>query len=191
MLKATETTAGWAAFIGGAALLLVSLLVSVEVILRKFANLTLGGADEISGYVFAISTSWALSYTLFNRGHIRIDVLYNYFGDQGKALLDVVSLLSLGLMGAFVSWYGFGVLERSHALASKANTPLATPLWLPQLFWAMGLALFLWSICLLVVLAVRATLRGDTRTVKKLAGIPSIDEDVHAALDETASAGTR
>lgn len=191
MLKTTELVARLAAWAGGAALLLVSLVVTVEVVLRKAANMTLGGADEISGYVFAVSTSWALSYTLLHRGHIRIDVVYNYFAARGKAWLDILSLLSMAFVGGLVAWYGYGVQARSFALASKANTPLGTPLWVPQLLWAAGLALFLWTLCLLLVLSLRALLKGNNREVARLAGIPSVDDDVQLALDDAAAATRR
>lgn len=191
MLKITERVATMAAILGGAALLLVSLIVSVEVVLRKLAGVTLGGADEISGYVFAVTTSWALSYTLFHRAHIRIDLVYNYLGATWKAWLDLLSLLSLAFVAGLVAWYGYGVLERTMALASKSNTSLATPLWIPQLFWVAGLVLFIWTLCLLVIVCARKLLASDTRGVSRLAGIPSIDDDVQAALDEAAAATRR
>lgn len=191
MLKATEYVANLAAWIGGAALLLVSFIVSIEVVLRKFANVTFGGADEISGYVFAISTSWALSCTLLHRSHIRIDVVYNFFGVVGKAWLDILSLLSMAFAGGLIAWYGYGVLARSIALASKANTPLATPLWMPQILWVLGLLLFLWTLCLLLVLSLNSLLAGRTSEVARMAGIPSTDDDVQAAVEDAAALTTR
>ncbi|MBE7419038.1 MAG: hypothetical protein HS128_15100 [Ideonella sp.] len=38
---------------GGLLILAAALLVSVDVALRKLANVTLGGADELSGYALA------------------------------------------------------------------------------------------------------------------------------------------
>jgi TRAP-type C4-dicarboxylate transport system permease small subunit len=163
-------------------------MVSVEVVLRKTVNITFGGADEISGYIFAISTSWALSCTLLHRGHIRIDLVYNYFAALGKAWLDILSLLSMACVGGMIAWYGYGVLERSYVLASKANTPLATPLWIPQAIWALGLLLFMWTLCLLLVLSLRAIATGQTGEVARLSGIPSTDDGARAALvDSTAT----
>jgi TRAP-type C4-dicarboxylate transport system permease small subunit len=191
MLKATERVARVAAMSGGAALLLISLIISVEVVLRKVASITFGGADEISGYIFAIGTSWALSYTLLHRAHIRIDVVYNHVSATAKAWLDLLSLLSMGFVGGLIAWYGYGVLERSITLGSRANTPLATSMWIPQAIWFFGLVLFVWTLCLLFVLSLRAILNGDARKVTRMAGIPSIDEDVQAALEDAAVATGR
>ena len=49
-------------WIGGTLILLSALLVTVEVILRKLFNTSIGGADEISGYAFGVATS-CLLYT--------------------------------------------------------------------------------------------------------------------------------
>jgi len=191
MLKATEFVARAAAMAGGAALLVISLVISVEVVMRKVASITFGGADEISGYIFAIGTSWALSYTLLHRVHIRIDVAYNLISTRAKAWLDLLSLLSMGFVGGLIAWYGYGVLERSINLGSRANTPLATSMWIPQILWFAGLVLFAWTLVLLTALTLQAIIRGDTNKVSKLAGIPSMDEDVQAALEDAAVATGR
>ena len=52
-----------AVWLGGAMLLFAALLTTAEVFLRKFFSFSFGGADEISGYMFAISTTFAYAYT--------------------------------------------------------------------------------------------------------------------------------
>ena len=39
-------------------------------------SMTLGGADELSGYALAISSAWGFSSALLSRSHIRIDTVY-------------------------------------------------------------------------------------------------------------------
>ena len=63
-------------WVGGALLLAAAITVSVDVIVRKLFNLSLGGADELSGYAFAIGVAWALPFALLQRANIRIDALY-------------------------------------------------------------------------------------------------------------------
>ena len=66
-----------AVWIGGASLLACAILVTIDVITRKLLNWTFSGSDEISGYAFAASTTWAYSYCLLHRANIRIDAVYN------------------------------------------------------------------------------------------------------------------
>lgn len=183
LLRATAATATVATWLGGALLVLVCLMVGGDVLARRLLGVTLGGADELSGYAFAISTTWALSYTLLHRGHIRIDVIYARLSQMTRAVLDLVSLLSLGALGLVIAYYGYSVLERSLVLGSKSNTPLATPLWIPQLLWWAGLLVFLWTLALLIVATLAALASRDYRAVEHLAGIPRQD-DGPAATEE-------
>src|SRR3546814_7332902 len=49
-------------WVGGAGLLFAAVMVSVDVVLRDLFATTIGGAEEISGYIFAVSTAFALPY---------------------------------------------------------------------------------------------------------------------------------
>ena len=67
----------WAVWVGGAALMLSAIMVTVDVLARKYLNITMSGSDEITGYVFAGATTWAYAYCLLHRSNIRIDAVYN------------------------------------------------------------------------------------------------------------------
>src|SRR5204863_6310911 len=82
---------------GGALLLLAAALVSVDVVIRKWFLVTLGGADELAGYALAISSAWGLAYALVNRVHIRIDSLYVILPVRVCAVLDIASVLALAV----------------------------------------------------------------------------------------------
>ncbi|MEL6218987.1 MAG: TRAP transporter small permease, partial [Pseudomonadota bacterium] len=61
MIRASHTLSRWLVWLGGVLLIGSALLVTAEVFLRKFANVSIGGADEISGYAFAVATALAFS----------------------------------------------------------------------------------------------------------------------------------
>jgi TRAP-type mannitol/chloroaromatic compound transport system permease small subunit len=150
----------------------------------------LGGADELSCYAFGISTTWALSYALLLRAHIRIDIVYARFAQGTRAILDLVSLLSLGALGAVIAYYGLSVVTRSMELGSKANTPLATPIWVPQLLWWLGLLLFLWTLALLLASSLIAVLQRDYAAVERLAGIPRSTVDAEPSAQSSPEQAT-
>ena len=53
-------------WIGGTLIILSALLVTVEVILRKVVNVSIGGADELSGYAFGIATTLGFALSLIH-----------------------------------------------------------------------------------------------------------------------------
>ena len=67
--------ARFAVWAGGAMMLFAAFMVSADVLVRRLLGITMGGSDEISGYLFAISTALAFPYALLHRANVRIDAL--------------------------------------------------------------------------------------------------------------------
>jgi TRAP-type mannitol/chloroaromatic compound transport system permease small subunit len=170
------------AWFGGALLLAAALLVGVEVVIRKAFDLTIGGADELSGYALAISTSWGLAFTLLERAHIRIDSLYVHLPVRLCALLDIAGLALLTALFVLITWYGYGVFLTSYRLGAHSLSPLSTPLVIPQLIWVLGFVLFLVIAILLLVRALMLLIAGDAPAVVRLIGSRTVTEEVEAEL---------
>ena len=167
-----------AVWLGGFALLLSAIMVTLDVIFRKLFGLTLSGSDEITGYVFAAATTWAYSFCLLNRSNIRIDALYNTLSIKPRAVLDVIGLMLLAYYVYLLTVSGFEMFVENLEYNSSAQTTLATPLWIPQVFWLSGLAFFLVCLVFLVIYGLFALLRKDWLTVSRIAGIKTVEEEI-------------
>ena len=165
-------------WISGSFLLLASAIIGVDVIARKAFGISLGGSDEIGGYVLAISSAWAFSFTLLKRGHIRVDALYNQASVRLQMACDVLAVVALGFFMGFVTFYGYEVLVTSIELNARANTPLGTPLWIPQFMWFSGLCVFMLTTAVLLVRAFAAAVEHDASKFKDLVGIQDADQEV-------------
>lgn len=189
LLTGTERLAHAAVWVGGALMIGASVLVTVDVLLRKFMATSLGGADEISGYLFAIATAWAFSYALLHRVNVRIDALYLLLPGPVKAVLDVFGLLLLSGFIGILTWRAVLLLLDTYANWSRSITPLQTPLAIPQTLWVMGLLLFSFTLALVLVAGIWALVRGDLLAVQKLAGVRTLDEEVKEETRGTDRAG--
>jgi len=169
--------AGTASWIGGGFILASAGMIATEVLLRKLLLVSLGGADEISGYAFAVGTSWALAFTLLERANVRVDALYMRFAGRVRACCDVLALASLALFVGLLGWHALHTLAASVQYASRATTPLATPLWIPQGLWVAGFGLFLFCAAPLILRSLLALIAGDFVTVRRLAGARTVQED--------------
>lgn len=170
--------ARWAVWLGGAALLISAFIVTVDVISRKVFSATLGGSDEISGYVFAASTTWAYSYCLLNRSNVRIDVLYNFLPERVRSILDVLGLVLLLYYMGYLTDRAVDVFWTSWTGNAISNTTLLTPLWIPQLAWVLGLMLFVLTLAFLLLYTLVGLVRRDDRLVRRLAGAMSAQEEI-------------
>jgi TRAP-type C4-dicarboxylate transport system permease small subunit len=146
-------------------------MILAEVVLRRLGLAALGGTDEISGYVMAGATSWGMAYALTALAHVRIDLLRQKAPAPVRVALDLLALGALAAVAAAVAVKGWGVLARSLENASRANTPLETPLWIPQLLWWSGWAWFAAVAALLWLAALALLLRRDAAGAECAIGV--------------------
>lgn len=167
-----------AVWVGGFALMLAAIMVTLDVIARKLFGITISGSDEISGYVFAAATTWAYAYTLLTRSNIRIDALYNMLGLRTRALLDLLALIFLLYYVYLLSTGGWSMFMENVEYNSTAQTTLATPLWIPQIFWVSGLIFFFVCLAFLTVYALVCLLRRDWSMINQIAGVKTVEEEI-------------
>lgn len=169
----------FAAWFSGGLLLLAAAIITADVIARKLFQVSMGGSDELAGYTLAIATSWGLSFTLMRRANIRIDALYMRLPQKATVFLDLIALVLMGIFMAFVAWFASKLWINSIQMQSTANTPLQTPLFIPQGLWVAGFALLLFVLLVLLARVIGLLFRGDVAAVGKIAGIRTVEEEVH------------
>lgn len=174
--------AQWGLWFGGALVLLAAVLIGVDVLMRKFLNRSIGGADELAGYALAIGTAWGLGATLLDRAHIRIDSLYMLFPQKLRLVLDAVAIVLLVGFFALTTWHGLGVVSQSWTSDSRSQSALETPTIIPQALWIAGLAAFVVIGALLLLQALRTALSGDLRGVATLISTRSAEEEVEGEI---------
>jgi|TARA_B100002003_G_scaffold218771_1_gene219951 TRAP-type C4-dicarboxylate transport system permease small subunit len=169
-----EKVSRWAVWVGGAVLMAAAFMVTIDVLFRKFIGITMSGSDEYSGYVFSATTTWAYSYCLLHRANVRIDAFYSFLPRQVTACLDVVACILLFYYMIIMTYYaGYSFLE-SYRNDSVSITTLATPQWIPQMFWFSGLVLFLLTLIFVTLYAVISLLQRNWELVARIAGVPTI-----------------
>lgn len=168
--------------LGGVLLLVAAVLVSAEVVSRKLLSVVYSGSDEMAAYLFAVGTTWSLAHVLVTRGHVRIDALYGHLSARTRAVLDIVALFMLGVFTLAMLDRSFDLVHSNFVEWNRSNTPLRTPLSLPQMPWVFGLALFMFSICVALVRSSIALARGDYATLRQTAGVASQDEEIESEL---------
>lgn len=187
--KLVERLSVWAVWGGGTVLLLSAFMVTIEVLGRKFGGTEIlpgvvfpqfrvPGSDEYSGYVFAGATTWAYSYCLVHRSHIRIDAVYNLMPRLLRALLDIIALCLLLFYMAYFTSKAWPVFVESWELGSVSVTPQLTPLWIPQLAWVSGLIFFNITLAFTIVYAVASLVMRGAGSVQSLAGTMSVSEEM-------------
>jgi len=120
----------------------LSVFVSIEVIMRKVFSKSLQGADELGGYVLAITSTLAFCIALIGNNHIRIDIFHYKFPPKMQAFLNWLAMLANLFIAFLLAFTALHVISETISYGSTAPTPWATPLKYPQALWIIGLILF-------------------------------------------------
>ncbi|MGH8688863.1 MAG: TRAP transporter small permease subunit [Burkholderiales bacterium] len=169
---------------GGAMVTAAALMIAVDVLSRKLFDVPIGASSEVSGYVLAIGTSWALALALLDRAHVRIDSLYVLLPVRLGALLDMAALAAFMVFAGFITWQGGKVLANSIAVNAHSLTPLETLLAIPQFLWVAGYVLFSAVLLLLFARALALLASGRHEDVQRLLGPQTAQQELEEALRE-------
>ena len=172
------------ALVGGVTLLVTVAMVVLEIGLRKLAGTSLSGVHELSGYMLALVATWSFAYALAEQAHVRIDLMSARLAGAPRAALDTLALATTAAVAVAIAILAWPVLERSLAQGSHANTPMETPLWIPQSLWVAGWAWFALVACVLTGCAAVALARGQFTQVDGFAGIRTGDGEGEAPATE-------
>lgn len=178
-----ERISRWAAWAGGSMLIAAAFVVTAEVVSRKGFGFAFSGSDEIASYLFAIGTAWSLAFVLIGRANVRIDALYMHLSARIRAVLDLLSLVALGVFMLMLGDRALTMVMGSLESGARSNTPLRTLLGIPQALWFAGLVLFLLVLLLVLMRAASLLMKGDLRGVNATAGVQTQDEEVRGELE--------
>lgn len=173
-----------ASLIFGVMMLLLSVAVTVETLVRKLFSVSLGGVDELSGYAIAVGAPLAFAVALIDRSHIRINLLYQGLGERSRAVLDAAAVVALAALAVFLAIFSVRTVLETQAYQSIAQTPWATPLIYPQAVWLAAMCGFVLPALALLWRLLRLLAQGRWREVTPALGPETVEDELRAELED-------
>jgi TRAP-type C4-dicarboxylate transport system permease small subunit len=173
-----------AAAIFGIGFLLLALAVAVETVMRKVFNRSLQGVDELGGYILAGGAALSIAAALVSRTHIRIDLLHDFMPKPLRILLNVLAGLALLACAALLARMAWIVLDESVLFNSTAQTPWATPLWIPQSVWFGALLLLVVAAAAQAAWLLWLAVRGQWHTLDRSYGPRGAKDELEDELQD-------
>lgn len=165
------------AVILGVLLVLTVLFILADVGMRGFGLGSLGGSDEVSGYVMTGLASWGLAFALVERAHVRIDIIRQMLARPGRIAMDLIAIIATNAVVVMIAFHAWPVLEKTLARGSRANTPLETPLWIPQGIWFAGWVWFSITVTLLTLIGITYLIASRSEAFDRTLGMQNEVED--------------
>lgn len=130
------------AYVACAALMVMVIVTSIEVVLRIF-RLTMTGAYDIVKIAATLTMAAALPYTTAIKGHVAIEYLFHKLGRRGRVVVDTLMRVSAMALFSLLAW---GCVDYGNSLRAKGEVSMTLQL---PIFW---LPYTLAAACVLVVL---------------------------------------
>jgi len=130
--RAMNAAAGWMFFVCAA-------FITFDVVARNFLGFSSKSTTEVTGYMLAFGMAWGLSYTLLDRGHVRVDTLVNRLPLGVRQYLHALALLLLSVFAGYATYGAIFLAQESFDFGATDMSALRVPLVIPQALWAFGL----------------------------------------------------
>ncbi len=129
-----------------AALTTMLLVIGTDIFTRYLLNFSFEIADEIGSYMLVVMTFVSLSVCQVNNAFHQVELVQARLGPRGRALSAAIfDVLSFGFAGLLL-WQLVKLEFSSYRFGERAPTYLETPLWIPRLAMAIGVAALCFSI---------------------------------------------
>jgi len=96
------------------------------------------GLDAYAGFSIAAALFLALPGTLRHGDHIRVTLALQRLPERGRTVLEYWSLGAGLALSLYLAWYACRLVWMSHLTHDVSPSADATPLWIPQIFMALG-----------------------------------------------------
>ncbi len=119
---------------------LVFIVLSIVV---RLMGRSISGLDAYAGYCLASTFFLALAETFVRNEHIRVSLLLSNVPAGLRKHIEIFSLLAAIFITGYLTFFSSKMVYTSYKFKEVSQLPDATPLWIPQLSFSLGMLVFL------------------------------------------------
>jgi len=120
----------------------IGALMLLQAVLREFGILV-RGSDDITAWLCAASAFFALGHTFRHGELVRVGLWIDMLGPRNRRYAEVVALTITALFVAYMAWAAIRFVYFSWTFHEVAQGLIKIPIWIPQLCFVIGVAIFL------------------------------------------------
>jgi TRAP-type C4-dicarboxylate transport system permease small subunit len=124
----------------GALFILATLVIEVVNIVGREIGYSMAGVDAYAGYTLAAGSFLALAAALRHGDHIRVTLLIQRLTGRRRWWIEVFCLSVATFLSGYFAYFAGKLVWGSYVYHDVSQNVDATPLWIPQLSMAIGLA---------------------------------------------------
>ena len=136
--------------ISGIAILIITLIVTADVVMRYLLNRPLLFAGETCEFLLALIIFAGFAYTFQKGGHIRIDLITRRLPSRLRYRMRMATFGTAIIYLIVLTWQIFLFIKECYSF-NRASTVLLFPIWIPQLSMLIGALALLFVVLLAMI----------------------------------------
>ena len=114
---------------GSALIIFVMLLISAQIVMRRFLGISIFWAIDISEFSLIYIPFLGAAWLLRKEGHVMIEVVVTRFQPRRQAMIHFINSIICGAACVIITWYGIVVTWDYYQLSYTMDTLLAPQMW--------------------------------------------------------------
>ena len=132
----------------------IGVLMLAQAMVREFGIL-IRGSDDITAWLCAAAAFFALGHTFRHGELVRVGLFIDLLGPAKRRYAEMVALTITALVVAYMTWAATRFVYDSWKFNEVAQGLIKLPIWIPQMCFVIGVAIFLVAVLDELVTVVR------------------------------------
>ncbi|NYT66428.1 TRAP transporter small permease [Alcaligenaceae bacterium] len=132
----------------GVATFLIGLFVAYDVITRTLFLMTNSWVTEVTMYLMGYITFMGAAYALKEGSHVRVDMLVQKLKPPMRQAVATIVNICMVILVATLTWLSYEFFIDAWSSNEVSDTLLSISLWIPYLFFFLGMA---WLLVVLII----------------------------------------
>lgn len=143
VLSAIDAISKWSGYVVMFGTLVITLLLTTEVVARYVFNAPTLWATESTSIAFGVMVLIAGAYVLLTGGHVKMDALYDHLSPRRKAALDIFTSVFFFTFCGILLWNGIPMAIKAIVLQEHSQSAWGAPWWPTKIAIPIGAFLIL------------------------------------------------
>jgi TRAP-type C4-dicarboxylate transport system permease small subunit len=112
----------------------------------RMAGLNAGWVNDVVSWLCAAAAFLAMGHAFRHGDFVRVTLVLEKLGPRARRACEIVSLAVAAVSIGYLAWWAARYTWESWTFNDIANNMVAIPMWIPQLSFVVGAALFLLAV---------------------------------------------
>jgi len=144
----------------------------------RMAGWRVGGFNDIVAWFCAAAAFLAMGHAFKHGDFVRVTLIFDVISERTRRVLEIVSLAIAAVSVSYLAWWAARFTYESWEFKDMAGGMVVIPIWIPQMSFVIGAALFVVAVLDELVIVLRGGKPTYVRMVEERHARGDFSEDI-------------